>query len=408
MIIHRSSVFRLEPTQQQAVLFSQWAGACRFVYNLALEQRRDWARPGRSFSYIQQQDELPALRAEVDWIRAVPSHALQMAVRALDVAFQRFFAGISSHPKPRRKGERDSFTIPDPARLKFKRLNKNRGAIKIPKLGWIKLVGYRPLGGQLRSITISRKAGHWYASVAWRADVDNPAPSALPSVGIDRGIVAFAALSSALPDGRDKINPLNAFKRIEDRLAKAQRKLARKKKFSANWKKQKAKITKLHSHAANARKDFLHKLSTTIAKSHGVVKIEALKIQNMTASASGTVEKPGKNVKQKSGLNRSILDQGWGMFADMLRYKLAERGGDLIEVSAAYTSQTCSCCGVIDKASRKSQSTFECTACGYAENADVNAAKNILAAKALAPKPPKRTLKRIGKRKQPESSEAYA
>jgi putative transposase len=173
-----------------------------------------------------------------------------------------------------------------------------------------------------------------------------------------------------------------------------------KKKFSANWKKQKAKITRLHSHAANARKDFLHKLSTGIAKSHGVVKIEKLQVRNMSASAAGTVEKPGQNVAQKRGLNRSILDQGWSMFATMLRYKLAERGGELIEVPAAYTSQTCSCCGVVDKDSRKDQATFECGHCGHADNADTNAARNIHQARTIAAEPPKRTLRRVGKRKQ--------
>jgi putative transposase len=176
---------------------------------------------------------------------------------------------------------------------------------------------------------------------------------------------------------------------------------ARKTKFSANWQKQKAKIGRLHTRAANARKNFLHQQSTIIAKSHGVIKIDKLVVRNMTASAKGTIEAPGSKVAQKSGLNRAIVDQGWGMFASMLKYKAAERGGDLIEVPAPYTSQTCSCCGVIDIASRKDQATFECVGCGYQDNADVNAAKNILQARTMAAEPPKRTLGRVGKRKQP-------
>lgn len=403
MRLIRSYVYRIEPTPEQEAFLAQTAGACRFVYNLALEQRRDYYRPGRSFSYTQQQSELTTLRAEVDWLRAVPVHALQMAVRALDVAFQRFFTGLGSYPRPRRKGDRDGFTLPDPSYLRFKRLNKRRGAIKIPKVGWVKLVGYRSLGGELRSITISRRAGYWFASVAWRAEVADPAPSILPSVGLDRGVAVLAALSN----GR-MIAPLNAFMAIETKLAKEQRRLARKKKFSANWKKQKAKITKLHTRAANARKDYLHKISTEIAKSHGIVKIEKLRVRNMSASAKGTVENPGRNVAQKSRLNKAILDQGWSKFATMLRYKLAERGGDLQEVDPAYTSQTCSCCGTIDKTSRKDQATFKCVACGHAENADINAAKNILQARTLAVEPPKRTLRRVGKRKQPRGLEAYA
>jgi putative transposase len=391
---HRANVYRLEPSPEQAAALAQWTGACRAAYNLALEQRRDWHRPGRKFTYLSQQAELTALRAEVDWFRAVPVHALQMSVRALDDAFQRFFLGLGDYPKPRKKFINDSFTLPDPSYLGFKRLNKNRGAVRLPKVGWIKLVGYRSLGGELRSITIRRKAGYWYAAIAWCAEIVDPPPSMLPAVGLDRGIAVFAALS----DGT-KIEPLNAFKAIKDKLAKAQRKLSRKIKFSANWKKQKAKISRLHTQAANTRKDFLHKFSTDLAKSHGVIKIEKLQVQNMSRSAKGTVENPGTNVKAKSGLNRSILDQGWGMFATMLKYKLAERGGELQYVDPAYTSQTCAECGVVDKASRKDQETFECQHCGHKDNADVNAACNILQARILAAEPPKRTLRRVGKRK---------
>lgn len=399
MLLNKAYVYRLDPTPEQAAAFTQWAGACRYVYNLALEQRRDWHRPGRRFDWYQQKREVTDLRSEVDWLRAVPVHALQCALKAVDDAFQRFFSGLGRYPQPRRKGERNSFTLPDPSYLGFKRLNKNRGAIKVPKVGWVKFVGWRPLGGELRSITISRKAGHWYVSIAWRAEIADPPKSKLPAVGIDRGVAVFAALS----DGR-MVAPLNSFQKIEAKLAKAQRKLARKQKFSANWIKQKAKISRIHQKAANARKDYLHKLSTEIAKSHGVVKVEKLRVRNMSASAKGTVEEPGSNVRAKATLNKSILDQGWSMFATMLSYKLAERGAQFAEVDPAYTSQTCSCCGTIDKASRKDQATFECSHCGHAENADTNAARNIIQARTLAAEPPKRTLRRVGKRKQPMES----
>ena len=391
--MNRANVYRLEPTDAQASAFAQWVGACRTVYNLALDQRRTWGQQHR-LSYNQQQGEITDLRADVDWLKAVPVHALQMSVRALDNAFQRFFSGLGEFPTPRKKFVNDSFTLPDPSYLGFKRLNRKRGAVKVPKVGWVKLVGYRPLGGELRSITINRKAGHWFVSVAWQKEIPDPEPSNLPTVGLDRGVTVFAALS----DGT-KIEPLNAFKTIKDKLAKEQRKLARKTKFSANWKKQKAKITRLHTRAANARKDYLHKLSTDLAKSHGAIKIEKLQVQNMSRSAKGTVDNPGNNVAAKSGLNRSILDQGWGMFAAMLKYKLAERGGELIYVDPAYTSQTCAECGVIDKASRVDQATFECRHCGHQDNADINAARNILQARTLAVEPPKRTLRRVGKRK---------
>lgn len=394
MLLQRANVYRLEPTETQAGCFAQWVGACRMVYNLALDQRREWGQRHR-LSYNQQAGEITDLRAEVEWLKAVPVHALQTAARAVDAAFQRFFLGLGEFPTPRKKFVNDSFTLPDPAYLGFKRLNRNRGAVKVPKVGWVKLVGYRPLGGDLRSITISRKAGHWFVSIAWQKEIPDLVPANLPSVGLDRGITVFAALS----DGR-KVEPLSAFKTIRAKLSKAQRKLARKKKFGANWHKQKTKITRLHRKAANARKDFLHKLSTEIAENQGVVKIERLQVKNMSKSAKGTVETPGRNVKAKSGLNRSILDQGWSMFATMLRYKLTERGGQLVEVDPRYTSQACAECGTIDRANRQDQATFACVACGHTDNADVNAARNIHQARSLAVEPPKRTLRRVGKRKQ--------
>jgi putative transposase len=394
VLLLRANTYRLEPTPEQAQAFTQWAGACRFVYNLALEQRRDWWRPGRQITYLSQQVELTARRAEVDWLKAVPVHALQMAGRAVDAAFQRFAIGLSDLPQPRRKDRDNSFTLSDPSYLDIKRFNRNHGAIKVPKIGWVKLRGFYPLGGELRSVTI--KSVHWYASVAWQQEIADPTSSVLPAVGIDRGVAVFAALS----DGT-KLAPLNAFKRIEDKLAKAQRRLARKQKFSANWKKQKAKISRLHVKAANACKDYLHKHSTEIAKSHGVVKIEKLQVQNMTASAKGTVEQPGQNIAAKSGLNRAILDQGWGMFATMLKYKLAERGGELQQDDPACTSAEC---GVIDPASRSNQVKFECVTCGHTDNAGVNAARNILQARTIAVEPPKRTLRKVGKRKRQEEA----
>lgn len=394
MHLQRASQYRLDPTPEQAAALAQWAGACRFIYNCALEQRRDWHRRTK-LSFAQQCREVTAARSAFDWLAAVPVHALQQALRDLDTAYQRFFAGLGGYPRPRQKGRDDTFRLPDPSYLGFKRISKRMGAIKVPKLGWIKCRDWRPLGGELRNVTIKRKGGHWYAAVQWQCEVADPAPSTLPAVGIDRGVKVFAALSNG-----NRIAPLNSFRRIEGKLAKLQRRLARKTKFSANWRKLSARIGRVHTHAANARKDYLHKLSTEIAQSHGVVKVERLNVRGMSASAKGSVEKPGRKVRQKAGLNKSILDQGWHAFKVMLAYKLAARGGRLEEVPAAYTSQTCAACGVIDRESRPDQATFVCTACGHEDNADVNAAINILQARTLAAEPPKRTRVRVGKRNQ--------
>ncbi len=156
--------------------------------------------------------------------------------------------------------------------------------------------------------------------------------------------------------------------------------MARRQKFGQNWKKAKAKVTKAQIHIANARKDFLHKESTKIAQAHSVVIVEDLKVKNMSASAKGTVAKPGRNVKQKAGLNRAILDQGWGMFRVMLKTKLEWAGGQLIKVPPQYTSQRCPACAHVSADNRRTQALFRCVECGYENNADHVGAINILAA----------------------------
>ncbi|EME9941558.1 transposase, partial [Escherichia coli] len=162
--------------------------------------------------------------------------------------------------------------------------------------------------------------------------------------------------------------------------ARLQRQLSRRVKFSNNWQKQKRKIQRLHSRIANIRRDYLHKVTTTVSKNHAMIVIEDLKVSNMSKSAAGTVSQPGRNVRAKSGLNRSILDQGWYEMRRQLEYKQLWRGGQVLAVPPAYTSQRCACCGHTAKENRLSQSKFRCQVCGYTANADVNGARNILAA----------------------------
>lgn len=156
--------------------------------------------------------------------------------------------------------------------------------------------------------------------------------------------------------------------------------MSRKVKFSNNWKKVKRKVQNLHTRTANIRRDYLHKVSTTISKKHAMIVIEDLKVANMSKSAAGMVSQPGRNVRAKSGLNCSILDQGWYELRRQLEYKQLWRGGQVLAINPAYTSQKCASCGHTEKENRQSQSKFECLGCGYTENADINGARNILAA----------------------------
>lgn len=373
MIERKANVYRLYPTPEQAQKMAQFAGAVRFVYNLALEQRRDWWKPGRSFNFVSQGREVTMLRAEVDWLKSAPVHPLHQALKDLDRAYHNWRTGVAGYPTSRKRGLNDSFRFHDARDLALERTGKSSGRVKLPKLGWVSLRGWRPIPGAIRNATVSCYAGQWRVAIQWQREVSDPTPSLLPAVGIDRGIAVFAALS----DGTN-VAPVNHGKKALRSLRKAQRNLSRKKRGSSNRRKAIHRVAKIQMRVANARKDFLHKTTTTIAKNHGTVVVEALKVRNMSASAKGTIAQPGRNVRQKAGLNRSILDQGWGMFRIMLAYKLADHGGALIEVPPHYTSQTCAACGVIDSRSRLDQARFVCTSCGHEAHADSNAAINIL------------------------------
>lgn len=338
------------------------AGACRFVFNLALEQRRDWYRPGRQFDFITQCREITQLRAEVEWLREVPVHALQQAVKDLDHAYRNWWSGRTKAPVMRKKGAVDSFRFPDPTWMVLERTGRSSGRIKLPKLGWVQLRGWRDIDGKIRNATVQSRAGSWYVVVQWQMEEDPPGPSVLPPVGVDLGVEVFAATS----DGT-LVSPARCLEKALPALRRAQRRAARKCRGSANRRKAAHRVSKVYKHIVNSRNDFLHKVTTAIAKNHGVVVVEDIDIAGLVTGGG-----------RKAALNRAVLDQGWGRFRTMLAYKLADRGGRLIVVPAAYTSQTCSECGNPNPGSRRSRSRFRCVHCGYAEHADTNAAKNIL------------------------------
>jgi len=253
-------------------------------------------------------------------------------------------------------------------------VDQPNGRIKLPKLGWIRYRNSREILGTAKNITVSSNGGKWFVSIQTEREVEPAIPKSTSSIGIDVGIARFATMS----DG-SFVAPLNSFKKHQQRLAKYQRRMSRKVKFSRNWKKAKAKVQKIHTGIAQARKDFLHKTTTTISQNHALVCVEDLQVRNMSKSSKGTVEQPGKNVSQKSGLNRAILDQGWGEFRRQLEYKLAWNGGTLLAVLPHNTSRTCPCCGHVSKDNRRTQAQFLCVDCDYENNADVVGAINVLA-----------------------------
>jgi putative transposase len=308
-------------------------------------------------------------QGETIWLSETPSQALQQTLKDLELAYTNFFAKRADFPRFKKKGQSDNFRYPQGFKI-----DQDNNRIFLPKLGWLRYRNSRDILGVAKNVTVSSNGGKWYVSIQTEREVESPLPTATSAIGIDMGIARFATLS----DG-SFIAPLNSFKKHERHLKKYQRSMSCKVKFSNNWKKAKARIQKIHSNIANARKDYLHKTSTTISQNHALVCIEDLQVRNMSKSSKGNSEQHGKMVKQKSGLNRSILDQGWGEFRRQLDYKVSWNGGVLLAVPPHNTSRTCPGCGHIAKENRQTQAEFLCVNCGYENNADVVGAINVLA-----------------------------
>jgi putative transposase len=307
---------------------------------------------------------------DTQWLKETPSQPLQQSLKDLERAYKNFFQKRASFPRFKKRGHNDAFRYPQGVKL-----DQGNNRILLPKLDWVGYRNSREVIGQVKNVTVSQSCGRWYVSIQTEYEVSEPHHESTTIVGLDAGVAKLATLS----DGT-VYPPVNSFKSSQRKLANWQRRLTRKVKFSANWQKQKRKIQRLHFHIANIRRDYLHKTTTEISKNHAMIVIEDLKVRNMSKSAKGTIARPGSNVRAKSGLNRSILDQGWYEMRRQLEYKQFWLGGQVLAVPPAYTSQRCAKCGHTTKENRLSQSKFVCHVCGYSANADVNGACNILAA----------------------------
>ena len=387
--INRAFKYKLDVSDEVAATFGRWAGVCRAVYNAALYQREHFnrlkrARTGSGITYVSQAKELTDLRAEFDWIRDVPIDAEQQALRDLDKAFANFFRDPARfhYPTPRRKFVNESFRFPSSRVGAVEVLNRKWARVRLPKVGPVKFRLSRPILGEVKNITITREANGWH--IVFTCEIE-AAPrkftNPFAAVGIDRGVAIDAALSTGEMLVFDKVRA----DVLDRRHRAAQRRMARRKpkpgkKASAGYRKAREQAARIKAKIARARLHWQHEQTTMIADRFGTVVLEALKTGNMTRSAKGTVEEPGRNVAAKAGLNRSILAAAWFQFETLLAYKLAERGGHLVKINPAYTSQTCPECGSVNRANRENQAKFACVDCGHEDNADVNAARNILRA----------------------------
>ena len=352
------------------------AGACRYVWNHFREKNlADYQafRNGKGerphTSYFSLGVEFTKLRHETDWMLELPANPIKHTLKHFADALKEAMAGKKGFPKPRsKKRTAPGFTIPSSAGVRIRKVNKKYSSLLIPLVGWVTLArgGGNPQENGVPKQAVLRHDGHrWRAFVSYEIEVEEKMDDG-EILGVDMNVRQIATSDGDfyhLPDLEKK----------EKRRKWYQRKMARQVKGSNRRKDTKKKLGKVSRKIASIRKNWVHQTTKEISGKCGTMVVEDLKVKNMTASAKGTVENPGRNVRQKSGLNRAMLDAAFGEVRRSLEYKC----GRLIEVNPAYTSQTCSRCGHAEKENRKTQARFQCVSCGFVSNADTNAAVNI-------------------------------
>lgn len=374
MIVRKAYKFRLKTNIDVHQKLFNFAGQSRFVWNKILKWNQSLlGQRKRIIRYNEMCFWLTLWKQSEDYGFLKESHSqiLQQTLKDLDRAFRDAFDKKQPNkrvPRLKKRKDRQSFRYVQGVKVDNRR-------IFLPKVGWVGFFKSQPIEGTLKNVTVSLEAGHWYVSIQTEQKIEKePVHTSSKEVGIDVGVACFASLS----DGQLIQSP-HSFRKSEHLLRKHQRRLSRKTRGSHNWKKQLLKVQKCHRHIANQRKNFLHQTSTDICKNHAIVYLEDLKVGYMSRSAKGTKETPGKNVKAKSGLNKSILDQGWSEFRRQLTYKMGWIGGRVVTVPPRHTSQKCFECGHVSAENRPSQSVFHCIKCGHEDHADINAARNIKA-----------------------------
>ncbi|MBZ4522149.1 transposase [Mycobacterium avium subsp. hominissuis] len=364
------------PTAEQAAGLAEHCRHARYVWNLAVEQQRHWQPGRRAPGYNEQCAQLTEARAEYEWLAAGSQTVQQQALRDFAQAMRNFFGGTHRRPSWRKAGVHEGFRQVGVKPHHIEQLNRRLGRVWVPKVGWVRFRRTRVVPDGVKSYRVTcDRAGRWHVAFA-----HVPAPIAGPGdgsvVGVDRGVTVAAALSTG-----DLLYAPGLTRSEATRLKVLQQRLARAQRGSHRRARTKLAIAKLKARETDRRKDWVEKTTTAIARSFDTIRIEALDVRAMTRSARGSVEQPGRLVAQKRGLNRGISRSGWGLLAMRLQHKAC---GRVEQIPAAYTSQRCSVCGHVAVGNRKSQAVFDCESCTTGPcNADVNAARNIAAGRAV-------------------------
>ena len=361
MEIKRAYKFRFYPTSEQEIILARTFGCARFAYNHMLRLRTDaWMQRQERIGYHETSAALTALKKQPEyaWLNEVSSVPIQQSLRHLQSAFTNFFAKRARHPKFKRKDGQQS------AEYTTSAFKWDGASLKLAKMAapldirWSRTI---PKAAKVTTVTVSLDAAGRYFVSLLCDDVVAKRPASSGKVGIDLGLSHFAILSTG-----EKIAAPNTFRKNEGKLAKLQRRLAKKIKGSANRKKAKLKVAKLHARIADSRRDFLHKLSTRLINENQVIAVESLSVSNM---------------QKNRCLSKSISDAGWSEFVRQLEYKARWYGRELIGIDRWYpSSKRCSDCGYTMPKMPLNVRQWTCPECGSIHDRDINAARNVLAA----------------------------
>jgi putative transposase len=382
MVVKRCAKYPLTPSPAQAEVLARQAGAARALWNLIHAHHTFHEASKRWPSWSESDAAIRQARKDIDWLAVLPAQAAQQVLKAYKQAWSNYWNGTHGRPAWKTRRARRAVDVPQARDLNLTRLNRKWATVAIPKVGPVKVRLHRALPQRVTGARVVREATGWMLVVRGENRVVAPRQRRVErgGVGIDRGVTHTLALS----DGSFIDQGATLTSGEQKRLYRLERKAARQRGGTSRGGKPSRRLLATYTHIAGLkarqarrRYDFAHQASAAlVATGVATLMVEDLRVKNMTRSASGTVEEPGVNVKQKSGLNRSILNQGWTQILTLLTYKADQAGARVIRVRPHGTSQTCHRCGSTAAGQRENQAVFQCAnpACGWTGNADTNAA----------------------------------